>query len=88
MSLTAIRWIRPGSSYHGVVHYVDSELVHDVEGKPGRVVVHWPRGSQLVLWKGERVESGKEKLKIVRLPPASRCIRKWSDFFSSDDVTT
>ena len=71
MPLTAIRWIRPGSSYHGVVHYVGSDLVHDVEGKPGRVVVHWPNGSKVVLWKGERVKSGKAKRHLaVRLPPS------------------
>lgn len=41
--MVPVRWERPGSRHHGVVHYVNSDLVIDLHDEPGKVKVLWPR---------------------------------------------
>ena len=55
--MVPVRWERPGSRYHGVVHFVSRTLVQQ-SGEQGKVVVLWPRkgGKPPVRWDGELVE--------------------------------
>lgn len=57
-SLVAVKWDKPGSVYHGVVHFVSKDLVKDIPGKPGKVHVLWPRKGKKEpeLWEGFLVE--------------------------------
>ena len=49
--LVAVKWDRPGSRFHGVVHSVPHDLV-DHTGEEGRVVVWWPRRAGGKKWAG------------------------------------
>ena len=56
MDMVPIKWDRPGSRYHGVVHFVAASMVKEGDG-PGRVVVMWPRkGKEPEKWIGTRVD--------------------------------
>ena len=37
--MVAVKWDKPGSVHHGVVHYICMDLVQDLPGKPGKVQV-------------------------------------------------
>ena len=43
--MVPVRWIRPGSRHHNVVHYVHRDLVHPTESSASsdRVTVFWPK---------------------------------------------
>ena len=58
--MVAVKWDRPGSRHHGVVHYVHQDIVHDVPGQPGRVEVLWPRKGKKTApetWQGNRMDN-------------------------------
>lgn len=56
--MVAVKWDKPGSRHHGVVHYVHQDLVKDVAGQPGKVLVLWPKKGKKEpeVWDGYRVD--------------------------------
>lgn len=55
--LVPVKWDRPGSKYHGMVHYVSKCLVDSLpEDGAGRVGVWWPNRRRGKLWLGTRVD--------------------------------
>ena len=67
--MLAVCWDRPGSRYHNVVHFVYTDLVEEVPGHPGRVIVMWPKkGNEGVeKWEGNKVEETKQHCKYQRI---------------------
>ena len=56
--MVAIKWERPGSRHHGVVHYVHQDIVKDVPDQPGKVMVLWPKKGKKEpeVWDGYKVD--------------------------------
>ena len=42
-NMVAVKWKKPGSQHHGVVHYVHQDIVKNIAGQPGNVQVLWPK---------------------------------------------
>ena len=57
--LIAVKWNRPGSRFHGVVHLVSKAIVTPATGGAGTdVVVLWPRkGKPADRWEGVLVDA-------------------------------
>ena len=40
--MVPVKWIKPGSRHHNVVHYVHQDLIHPTD-TADQVIVFWPR---------------------------------------------
>ena len=57
--MVGVTWNRPNGVYHGVVQYISSSLVKEVD-KEGNVKIHWPRkGNKSEIWKGQLAAGSK-----------------------------
>ena len=67
--MIVVRWDKPGSRHHNVVHYVSKDLLHQVPDS-NRVIVMWPRKGKK---DPERWEAVLETSKVIKsTTPASK----------------